>query len=239
MSFDDYDLVRPGVDYNYIRREYGEAVRRTGAQPVFLDPASDPFFAASLCDGVIISGGEDIDPTLYGENDRAGTQKEPARRTRWERQLIDACDALSVPIFGVCYGAQLLNVHYGGTLYQDIGRESHSALSHGSSGAPAIHAVTFYHEFMGFAMGDRAEVTSRHHQAVRSLAPGFTAAAAAADGTVEAIAGRGHTGVQWHPESDETAERLYTAFAEKCLRQKRYNQRMNIGSYPGMLIDLA
>lgn len=225
MSFDDYDLIRPGVDSSFIRREYGEVVRRVGAQPVFLDPSIDPNFAAKLCDGIIIGGGEDIQPDYYDQEDRSGKQKESRIRTDWERLLIDACDANNKPIFGICYGSQLLNVHYGGTLYQDINDELGSQSSHGTSTAPAIHAITFTRSFMGFEYGERVDVNSRHHQAVKDLAPGFEAAGSSPDGVVEAITNGTHAGVQWHAEADESGERMYREFVKRCLSHKQANDR--------------
>lgn len=225
MSLDDYDLIRQGVDYNYIRREYGEMVRRAGGQPIFLDPTIDPSFAAQLCDGIVISGGEDIEPDFYDQEDRAGLQKEPRMRTSWEMLLIDACDVNGKPIFGVCYGCQLLNIHYGGSLYQDINDELGSDSEHGTSTAMARHAVTFTRSFMGYQLGDRVEVASRHHQAVKDVAPGFVAVGSSPDGVVEAIASEDHTGVQWHAESDETGEKLYQAFVAKCAARKKARKR--------------
>jgi putative glutamine amidotransferase len=96
----------------------------------------------------------------------------------------------------VCYGAQLLNVHYGGTLYQDIISERGSALRHGSSSRPATHEVTFMHDFLGFPKDYTVMTTHRHHQAVHKLAKGFQVTARTADGVIEAIAGHGHYGIQ-------------------------------------------
>lgn len=217
MSMDDYGKIRPGTDYSFIRREYGEQVKTTGGQPVFLDPAIDPTVAARLCDGIIISGGEDINPALYGATiTNRGGNLEPRSRTSWERELIDACDWAGVPILGICYGAQLLNIHYGGTLYQDLLTERPASLRHGHSGGAELHEVTFHHDFLGFSKGESAETAHRHHQAVHNLAAEFTVIASAPDGTIEAIAGRGHYGIQWHAESDGTASRIYGAFVKIC-----------------------
>jgi putative glutamine amidotransferase len=216
MCFDDSDLIKPGVAYNYIRREYGIALQKAGAQPLFLDPTIDPMIAAKLCDGIVISGGEDIDPTLYNQSVTGTKQQEPRARTDWERQLIDACDEWNRPILGICYGEQLLNVHYGGTLYQDIANDLGSALNHGTSTAAAYHEVVFEQDFLGYQKGDRTVVAARHHQVVDKVAPGFLVVARSSDGMIEAIAGRGHVGVQWHAESDSTADKIYNMFVHQC-----------------------
>ncbi|MEP6710569.1 MAG: gamma-glutamyl-gamma-aminobutyrate hydrolase family protein [Candidatus Saccharibacteria bacterium] len=221
MCLDKTDLINPGVEYNYIRREYGEAIKQAGGQPLFVDSSINPGVVASMCDGIIISGGYDIHPTFYQQEMFATEQLEPSERTHWERQLIDACDDENVPILGICYGSQLLNVHYGGTLFQDIAGEHGSKLNHGNSSDAAIHDVTFTNRMLGFKKGQIMPSTARHHQAVRELAPGFKAVAFADDGIIEAIVGRGHYGVQWHPESDETAGLVYGAFIDECLKRAR------------------
>ncbi|HET8884245.1 MAG TPA: gamma-glutamyl-gamma-aminobutyrate hydrolase family protein, partial [Candidatus Saccharimonadales bacterium] len=144
---------------------------------------------------------------------------EPRVRTDWERQLIAACDEWNRPILGVCYGEQLLNVHYGGTLYQDIATECNSDLDHGKSEQSVHHEVTFEQDFLGIQAGQKLPVAARHHQAIRDTAPGISVVARAADGGIEAIEGHGHYGVQWHAESDDTAPTIYGAFIQKCITQ--------------------
>ncbi|HEX7483848.1 MAG TPA: gamma-glutamyl-gamma-aminobutyrate hydrolase family protein [Candidatus Saccharimonadales bacterium] len=219
MCYDNNDLINKGVEYNYVRREYSEAVRAAGGQPLFLDPGIDPLVAAKLCDGVVISGGEDIDPTLYGQTQQGSADLEPRQRTNWERQLIDACDEWSRPILGICYGEQLLNVHYGGTLYQDVNDDLESHVDHGTSKQAAMHTVTFAQDFLGYSAGDKVTVASRHHQAVHKIAPDFQIIARSDDGGVEAIMGRGHVGVQWHAESDHTAPNIYGVFVAHCAQR--------------------
>lgn len=221
MCLDRDNRITQDVEYNYVRREYGDVLRRAGAQPIFLDATIDPLVAAKLCDGIVISGGEDMDPALYGQERRGSRAEEPRTRTDWERQLIAACDEWEVPILGVCYGEQLLNVHYGGTLYQDISEDFGSSLGHGSSAAPVQHTVTFEEDFLGYIQGQQATVTARHHQAVDQLAPGFRVAARADDGCVEAISGNGHHGIQWHAESDVSGNVIYGQFVEHCHTKKR------------------
>jgi putative glutamine amidotransferase len=219
MSFDKSGLIRPGVHYNMIRREYSEQIQAAGGAPIFLDNTIDPHHAAELCDGIVISGGEDIHPVFYGQDAQHVGVIEPRERTKWERLLIDACDRKDVRILGICYGSQLLNVHYGGTLHQDIAKETGSLLDHGSSKSSALHHVVFERDFLGFRAGDKVASASRHHQAVKDVAPGFSVVARAEDGIVEAIAGYGHFGIQWHSESDATASSIYGSFVEALLQK--------------------
>lgn len=214
MSFDKSGLVRPGVHYNMIRREYSEQIQAAGASPIFLDNTIEPKHAAELCDGIVISGGEDIHPVFYGHEKTHSKIIEPQERTEWERLLIDACDRDNVRILGICYGSQLLNIHYGGTLHQDIATETGSTLDHGTSDVSAIHNVVFEKDFLGFKQGDTVASASRHHQAVKDIAPGFHAVARAEDGIIEAIQGYGHYGIQWHSEDDDTAKHIYGKFID-------------------------
>lgn len=214
MSFDKSGLVRPNVDYNLIRREYGEQLKAAGASPIFLDCSIDPEIAAEICDGIVISGGEDIDPANYKQNNRHVKITEPVERTKWERKLINACDQRGVRILGICYGSQLLNVHYGGSLYQDIAAETGSTIDHGASTGSAMHKVIFKEEFLGFKNNQNVVSASRHHQSINKLGKGFKITATAEDGIIEAISGNGHFGVQWHAESDGTAVIIYSKFVE-------------------------
>jgi gamma-glutamyl-gamma-aminobutyrate hydrolase PuuD len=225
------DQYVPGARHNVIRREYGEQLRRAGASPIYLDATIDPAVAAEICDGIVISGGEDIEPRFYGSGVKLESHVEPSIRTEWERELIRACDARGNHILGICYGLQLLNAHYGGTLYQDIRVQTDNPINHGETTKIAMHRVKFNQDFLGFQQKDDVVAGCRHHQAVRDLAPGFSIAAEAPDGIVEAIAGYGHYGVQWHAEADDTAETIYASFvvlvAEKKMHFSIRKSRLN------------
>lgn len=214
LGYAQENLIIPGVQHNFIRREYGEQLRKAGASPIFLDASIDPVVAAALCDGILISGGEDIQPSFYNAESRPGNKIEPSVRTTWERDLIRACDAQGKHILGICYGAQLLNVHYGGTLYQDINAELDNIINHGATEKIAMHRVSFKQDFLGYQVQDDVVTGCRHHQAMKDLAPGFKIAAAAPDNIIEAIAGHGHFGVQWHAEADGTGELMYASFVK-------------------------
>jgi len=210
-----YGKPELNVDRIYIRREYMKVLSNIGAFPVLLSPEMPMKDIVELCDGVIISGGEDIDPGLYGaELLRQDRLIEPAERFQWEATLVKACDRADIPILGICYGMQLLNVHYGGTLVQDIDTYFPGNVGHWKT----THAITFVHEFLGMREKGVHEINARHHQAIDRLAPGFKVAAEAPDGIIEAVEGHGHFGIQWHPESDETGAHVYRSFVEHCMR---------------------
>lgn len=212
-SFDEGDNIPAGGDVKriYIRHEYMSRIAAAGAIPVILHPEMTLPVITELCDGIVISGGEDIESHFYGAEPIPSTRfNEPKSRFVWEMELIEACDKSDIPILGVCYGLQRLNVHYGGTLIQDIP----TALPNNVGHDVTEHEVTFDGEFLG--MSGVHVVASRHHQAIDTLATGFTVKATAPDGIIEAIEGNGHYGMQWHPESDSTGLHTYRSFVELC-----------------------
>jgi putative glutamine amidotransferase len=215
-SFDDGEgvVIFPGpkTERIYLRTEYVHVLASVGAVPMILSPDMPLDMVKDLCDGVVISGGFDIDASAYGEERPGNEPLEPMKRFMWEERLIDACDEAGIPIFGICYGMQRLNIYYGGSLYQDID----TALSANIGHVGTMHDINFLMPFLGLQQGKTYEINSRHHQAINVLADGFSVAAQAQDGIVEAIKGRGHFGVQWHPESDETGIHMYRAFIEHC-----------------------
>lgn len=227
-SFDEGINIPAGGDVKriYIRHEYMQNIQHAGAVPIVLHPDMSFESIIRLCDGIVISGGGDINPEVYGQEPLPEAMfsqvarnhevlsiirfEEPSSRFKWETNLITACDEAKLPILGICYGMQRLNVHYGGTLLQDIPIQRPGNVGHDVT----EHDVTFKGEFLG--MSGVRRVASRHHQAIDVLADGFAVKAAAADGIIEAIEGHGHYGMQWHPESDSTGLHTYQSFVELC-----------------------
>jgi putative glutamine amidotransferase len=190
-----------------LHAEYADAVLAAGGVPVLLPPASGSEAAAraviSRIDGLIVSGGADVDPARYGEEAHARTTAWREDRDAWESALLEAAGASGLPTLGVCRGMQLMAVTAGGSLDQHtpdvVGHEQHSP------GGPEYGAIAVRTEpgsRVQAAVGDEADVSCHHHQSVREH-PGFTATAWAPDGTLEAIERPGRwfcVGIQWHPE---------------------------------------
>ncbi|MEO5499349.1 MAG: type 1 glutamine amidotransferase [Candidatus Saccharimonadales bacterium] len=217
-SFDDgFRIPYGGGDIKriYIRHEYMAMIVSIGAVPIVLSPEMTMDVIMELCDGIVISGGEDIEPQFYNAEPIPTLRPyEPARRFVWEKSLIEACDEAGKSILGICYGMQRLNVHYGGTLIQDIPTFYPDNVGHDI----ALHDLTFQRDFLGMKSTGVHRINSRHHQAVDRIAEGFVVSAVAKDGIIEAMEGHGHFGMQWHPESDETGAHVYRAFVEHCMR---------------------
>lgn len=206
-----------GADYLYLRRDYTQAIKEAGGVPILLNPDIEPRTAAELCDGVVISGGYDIPADLYGEKDHETmVHVETMERVRWDLALIDACDEAGKPILGICYGMQLMNVHSGGSLYQDIPSQVPDAQSHAADTPVKDHLVTFNKDFLGYKSGEIVPTAPRHHQAVNRVAAHWDAVARTDDGIVEALQNGNHFGVQWHAESDDTAKKIYGNFIDLC-----------------------
>ena len=169
----------------------------------------------SRLDGLLLTGGDDVDASLYGEENFPFNGCFTEERDLFEMALCREAVAQKKPVLGICRGIQLLNVSMGGTLFQDIAKQNpgKTLLMHAQK-TPSYSAV---HEAivapgsrvaraLSAAPGDRIRVNSFHHQAVKDAAPGFTVSASATDGIIEAIEPSGRdahpftVGVQWHPE---------------------------------------
>jgi putative glutamine amidotransferase len=182
---------------------------------------------AERIDGLLLTGGGDIDPTLFGEEPLPGLGSITPERDILEIALIRHMLDADKPIFGICRGCQILNIAAGGDMYQDLYTQRDNLLQH-TQRAPRNHAShtlqvvenSLLHKVAGEAS---FKVNSFHHQAIRGLAPGYVLSATAKDGVIEAFESQRHRfvlGVQWHPEymaeTDPISQRLFEAFVAVC-----------------------
>ncbi len=187
--------------------QYAEAVQSTGGIPVLLPPVSEAGAADEVVarlDGLVISGGADVDPARYGAEAHERTAAWRPDRDEWESALLTAAESIGLPVLGVCRGMQVMAVHGGGALDQHtpdlVGHEEHSP------GGDVFGTVTVSTEpgtRVAGLLGEGLSVSCHHHQSVRSH-PGFVPAAYATDGTLEAMEAPGDrfcVAVQWHPET--------------------------------------
>ncbi|HSF15473.1 MAG TPA: gamma-glutamyl-gamma-aminobutyrate hydrolase family protein [Vicinamibacteria bacterium] len=189
------------------RRAYADAVVRAGGLPVLLPMLEGVAGASELAkrlDGLVIPGGPGItkgtDCVLPAELPETGPE-----RLRFDEAIARAFIAANKPVLGICYGMQLLNTLYGGTLYADVERELEGALVHSEKRGASEHPIAIDRESVLFDLIGKTEllVNSRHFQAVRHVSDNFRVSARAPDGVVEGIEsldGR-LVGVQFHPES--------------------------------------
>jgi len=187
--------------------QYATAVEETGGVPLLLPPVAQVAAADTVLerlDALVISGGADIDPGRYGAEPHPRTAGWREDRDAWELALLDAADAMGLPVLGICRGMQLMAVHAGGHLQQHtpdlVDHEEHSP---GGDAFGEIEVATVPGSRVAALVGDRLTVSCHHHQSVLAH-PGYVAAAHAGDGTIEAIEtvdDRFWLAVQWHPET--------------------------------------
>lgn len=217
------------LDSAVLPRTYVEMTERAGGIPVLLPPngSARPELVHRL-DGLVLTGGADIDPSRYG------APAHPASGTRPDRDeseftLFALARAVDMPVLAVCRGLQLVNVALGGTLHQHLP----DVLGHtGHARTPGVFGVTTVRTLPGSRVaaiaGPEVSAHCHHHQAINTLAPDLVATAHAADGTIEAAEARTGpflVGVQWHPEENATDLRLMRALVEQATAYGRERAR--------------
>jgi gamma-glutamyl-gamma-aminobutyrate hydrolase PuuD len=172
-----------------------------------------------VLDGVVFSGGADVDPATYGADAHPLTDAPQQRRDRGELALLQAALARDLPVLAICRGSQLLNVLRGGDLVQHLPDEVGSSDHRQTAGVFSDHDVTVARETrLGSLVGEHATVKSSHHQGLGRLGEGLVESARAGDGTVEALedpSKRFALGVLWHPEAGED-QRLFDALVAEA-----------------------
>ena len=199
---------QPVIGVAWPREDYVTSLEQAGARVRLLTAAADPLPAAlEGCDGLLLTGGVDVDPRAYGEAPHPTVQLDAARDD-YELALATLAIARDLPLLAICRGVQVLNVAAGGTLIQDLPSQHPSDTPHSivePRNAIAHDVAITPGTCLAMLLGAPAmAVNSRHHQAVKDAAPGFVVSAVSPDGVVEAIerpASAFCVGVQWHPEN--------------------------------------
>jgi putative glutamine amidotransferase len=183
---------------------FGELVERAGGVPIFADHHAAPRALAGHVDAVVVNGGGDVSPSLYGATRHPRTYGVEEWRDAFEVDLVRAAIARGVPVLGICRGIQLVNVALGGTLVQHVPDAVGRDHMCGDALDRPVHEVTLARDSRLAALygRDRLSVNSIHHQAVDRPGSGLRVTATAPDGTVEGIesADGRVLGIQWHPE---------------------------------------
>ena len=202
------------VAQNRRMSDYVESIRRAGGEPIEVVPGTETAAQIlSRVDGLMLTGGGDVDPTLYGEEPHGTFEAAEDGRDQFEIELSKAAVASGIPFLAICRGMQVLNVAMGGTLYQDIPSQVRGALDH-SIREPRHHIAHEVWVAKGSQLstlladhmedGETCHVNSRHHQSVKQVAPEFVVSATAPDGVIEAMEKTDNpfcVAVQWHPEN--------------------------------------
>lgn len=207
---------------------YLDAIISEGALPIVFPLTTDEKDLkqlASMCDGILFTGGHDVSPYLYGEQKRVVCGEPCVDRDTMEGILLDYCINTKKPALGICRGIQFFNAHLGGTLFQDLPTDYPSSVEHHMS-APYntyIHKVSLIKDtpLYDLLQTEILLVNSYHHQAIASLSSQLSPMAISEDGIVEAVYLPEHPflwAVQWHPEflygCDEASEKIFRKFLE-------------------------
>ncbi|HUP60344.1 MAG TPA: gamma-glutamyl-gamma-aminobutyrate hydrolase family protein [Thermoanaerobaculia bacterium] len=238
----------------FIYLTYVDALRRAGAIPVLIPP--QPENAAELVselDGVLLAGGDDCDPALYGEDRHPTVEPMDPRRQSNDVSLAKAARDRGIPVLGICLGVQVMNVAAGGSLVQDIAAQVETEIAHASVPEDrARHDViieggTKLAKILGGMEGGRPvrlgdggrdvrpplelNVNSSHHQAIGRVGEGLTVTAHAPDGIIEGLEDPRHpfyVGVQWHPEDmsgEGSASTLFGAFVDAARQHAKEKKK--------------
>lgn len=213
-----------GANYSYVL-----AVLGSGGIPLLLPPMerdADVSEAVEKIDGLLVTGGNDVNPLLFGEEPIHGMGSFSPERDHIDLCSIRCAFEKKKPILGICRGIQSINIAFEGTMYQDINTDEFFVKhSQQSESFAASHTVEVCKESLLFPiLGEKAAVNSWHHQAIKDPAPGFLAGAVAKDGIIEEIErtdGRFVLGLQWHPElmaaeGDEKMQKIFSLFVAAC-----------------------
>ena len=208
--------------------DYVRAVERAGGRALLVPPSEDGVEETlQALDGLLFSGGSDLDPDLYDQEPHDETSGVHEQRDRAELALLEAALQRDMPVLAICRGSQVLNVARGGDLVQHlpdvVGDEKHKH----TPGSYADHDVTVEDGTrLASLLGDRAPVKSHHHQGIGRIGEGLRVAAHAEDGTVEAVEDPGlrfAVGVLWHPEAGDDAR----LFEELVREAEHYRAERN------------
>ena len=216
----------------YMQSKYTSSLRRAGAKAVWLDTTDLEKAVEQMlqCDGLLLSGGEDVNPNYYGQTATEKCGKIVPQRDHAEMKMLEAFLSTGKPILGICRGVQLMNVYFGGSLHQDIKEIAtccHYDFKRKNTGHHTV-TLTPNTRLANIYCEESFIANSLHHQAVDQVGKDLIVSAISEDGMIEAIEHTTHPfciGVQWHPEHmsafSKTQRKIFDAFAANCRKQEK------------------
>ncbi len=201
-------------EYLKIKHYYCDAILEAGGIPILIPPIGGPNRYAKIINGLLIPGGHDLDPSYYHEKMLPQVKPVSRRRSDFEISLLKEVVGLRKPVLGICYGMQLINVVFGGSLYQDIDSQMSVEINH----KKGYHIIVITEN--RFLKKGTFSVNSTHHQAIKKPGSGLSTFAFSKDNLIEAFYKEDYNfliGVQWHPErilKDELSLGLFKSFVK-------------------------
>lgn len=218
----------PYVELCGLQRDYIYAIEHAGGIPIMLPVVEDPATVErqiAMADGIVLSGGYDVNPSHYGEEPTDLLEEIHPERDTYELKAIEFAREMEKPIFGICRGLQILNVAMGGSLYQDISHAPGESVKHRQNAKrnEPTHSVDVLEGTLLSRIVNTPTLATNsfHHQAIKQLAPGFVINAMARDGVIEGIEMPGKTFVlalQWHPEMMASTDPCMHALFENFVK---------------------
>jgi putative glutamine amidotransferase len=214
----------------FVKSNYVTAVNKAGGIPFIIPPGEDEkdiMKLTSNIDGLLIPGGDDIDPKYFNEDPHPSIVLVDPEITRFQMEFCQIAVNQNIPVLGICAGMQLINILFGGDIYQDIPSQLPGSIKHKkdkNEEEAVFHSIKIEKNTGHFNILQRENVlvNSTHHQAVRNVAEGFIVAARSEDGIIEAIESRKHPfvlGVQYHPEDLFQQEEVFLNLFKKLARE--------------------
>ncbi len=208
-----------------VPRPYVEAVRRAGGEPLLIPPGVTPPVIIERLDGIVLSGGGDIDPRRYGQQPHRSVERLDGQRDETEIALVRLALEADLPTLAICRGHQILNVALGGTLHQHLD-DLDDLIAHTVPAGPGFvaHDVTVTAEsLIGRETGVErfSKAAARHHQAIDRLGTGLVAVGWSSDGIIEAVelADKWILSVEWHPEMNAAEDASHQALFDAVVRR--------------------
>lgn len=218
----------PGYKRSYVNNDYITSVIKAGGTPFIIPVNNDKESIKEQVkhvDGIILSGGQDPNPLLYREEPHQKLGEISIERDMYDLELIKIALELKKPLFGICRGHQVLNIYFGGSLYQDLSLVEGCYIKHNQERHPSIatHTVLIKEDsFLDKILGKEYIVNSFHHLVTKEIGKGFEVVATSKDGVCEAMIMNDPfiISTQWHPEmmtsNDEKMNKLFQYFINKC-----------------------